>query len=98
MPGKLQKQSTQVVRKNTNPLFEHEVMFDDLSYEEVLRMRLRMKVSKTQSEASKVQQVVEGKHLTYAEYIELFVICSLDYFLQSYPTTHLTHIVHDTGA
>ncbi len=44
MPGKLQKQSTQVVRNASNPLFEHEVMFEELSYEEVLRMRLRMKV------------------------------------------------------
>ncbi len=44
MPGKLQKQTTQVVRNTPDPLFEHELMFEDLSYEEALRMRLRMKV------------------------------------------------------
>ena len=48
MPGKLQKQSTQVVRNTPNPLFEHEVMFEEMSYKEVLRMRLRMKVCNSQ--------------------------------------------------
>ena len=45
MPGKVQKQSTDVQKNNYQPVFEQLLWFDNISYEEIQRMRLRMKVS-----------------------------------------------------
>ena len=44
MPGKVQKQSTDVVKGTNQPVFEHGFSFDNIPYEEVQRMRLKLKV------------------------------------------------------
>lgn len=45
MPGKVQKQSTNVVKGTTQPVFEQSFWFHHIQYEEIQRMRLRLKVS-----------------------------------------------------